>query len=141
MSVMVVTGAFATHTTKLYNYYVCPRNFNYEDVEYIAVNYFNELKYIGRVTSSPIFWNYDGEIHFQKNENIDNEIRNDLNQFRSLLNNGAHLLFILSPILGGCTCAESLHYQGNGPFVHGHRYFDSLAEMLFAHQNTNAIGR
>jgi hypothetical protein len=47
--VMVVTGAFATHTTKLYNYYVCPENWQVDDIGYIVVVYFGELKYIGKI--------------------------------------------------------------------------------------------
>lgn len=46
--VIVVTGAFATHKRKLYNYYVCPDNWNINDLGYIAVVYFGELRYIGK---------------------------------------------------------------------------------------------
>ena len=55
---MVVTCAFATHTTKLYNYYVCPLNFNTDNLKFIAVSYFKELKYIGEIINGPLKWEY-----------------------------------------------------------------------------------
>jgi hypothetical protein len=51
---MVVTGAFATHMTKLYNYYVCPLNFNTDNLKYITISYFKELKYIGEIVKGSI---------------------------------------------------------------------------------------
>ena len=56
--VLIVTGAFATHTTKLYKYYVCPNNWNVVNVKYIAVVYFGELKYIGKI-SNIISWSFN----------------------------------------------------------------------------------
>ena len=41
---MVVTGAFATHTTKLYNYYVWDKNVDFSRENYLALNYLNELQ-------------------------------------------------------------------------------------------------
>jgi hypothetical protein len=51
---MVVTGAFATHMTKLYNYYVCPLNFNTDNLKYITISYYKELKYIGKIVKGSL---------------------------------------------------------------------------------------
>ena len=138
--VMVVTGAFATHTTKLYNYYVCPANWNLENLEYIAVNYFGELKYIGKIIKQPISWSYsqNGVLNFSIKKDVSKEIQNDLFQFRTLLNYGNHKLFILKPIY--CPCTDFLKYKGKGAFVYSHRFFDTIDDMLNRHQNKNTNG-
>ena len=138
---MLVTGAFATHTTKLYNYYVCPRKFRIDNVEYIAVNYLGELNYLGKVVGEPIEWNFDHEnqiVNIARILPLTREIRNDLEQFKSLLNGGDHYLFMLSPIIGGCSHAN-LTYKGNGAFTYSHRYFESIGEMMARHQGLSTI--
>jgi hypothetical protein len=55
---MVVTGAFATHTTRVWNYYVCPRNWDV-DVQCVAVNYLSRLHFVGRVIHPVLLWTYD----------------------------------------------------------------------------------
>jgi hypothetical protein len=98
--VMVATGAFATHTTKLYNYYVCPQSWDVTDVKYIAVNYFNQLKYVGEVLSEPFKWSYIDETITGLLPNVvSTEVMNDLNKFSSLFNSGSHYLFILNLLL------------------------------------------
>jgi hypothetical protein len=138
--IMVVTGAFATHTTKLYNYYVCPANWKTEQVEFIAVNYFDELKYIGKVIKGPFPWSFDASETFSgiNINDINSEIQNDLKKFKTLLNIGNHQLFLLQPLVNACV--NFLKYKGKGAFVWSHRYFNSLDEMLIAHQNTKNEG-
>jgi hypothetical protein len=78
--VMVVSGAFATHTAKLYNYYVCPRSWDVEDVGYIAVVYFGELKFLGKINRQ-INWSLNGaERTFNglSGNQLDRQIINDL---------------------------------------------------------------
>jgi hypothetical protein len=60
--VMVVSGAFATHTTKLYNYYVCPVNWDFQDVDYLAVNYTNEIKYLGKIIQGPLLCHLSEDV-------------------------------------------------------------------------------
>ncbi len=137
---MVVTGAFATHTTKLYNYYVCPANWKTEQVEFIAVNYFDELKYIGKVIKGPFPWSFDASETFSgiNINDIKSEIQNDLKKFKTLLNVGNHQLFLLEPFVN--PGVNFLKYKGKGAFVLSHRYFNSLDEMLIAHQNSKNEG-
>jgi hypothetical protein len=132
--VMVVSGAFATHTTKLYNYYVCPQSWNIQDLAFIAVNYCGELKYIGKIIGSPLIWDFsqNNQFIFENRNEIPNKIINDLFQFRAILNEGNHYLFLLKPLHN--PLCEFLKYQGNGAFVRSHRYFESLEEMLESHQ-------
>ncbi len=134
---MVVTGAFATHTTRLWNYYVCPRSWGAREVEVITVNYLSRLQYVGRVVRPLVEWNYDAGTEAigprTAMSGMSAAVQNDLHQFRSLLNSGDHLLFLLEPIyLAGC--GPDLMYGGTGPFTQSHRYFDSLDEMLLAHR-------
>ena len=137
--VLVVTGAFATHTTKLYNYYVCPRSWDIQNVKYITVNYFNELKYLGEITSGPFEWDYNNDtISGINNRNVSSEIMNDLNKYSSLFNTGDHYLFILKPIINNCCTDENLSHKGKGAFTRSHRYFDSLGEFFNAHQSINS---
>jgi hypothetical protein len=137
--VMVVSGAFATHTTKLYNYYVCPRNWDIQNLKYVAVNYFNELKYLGEITSEPFEWDYNNEtISGISNRNVSSEIMNDLNKFSSLFNTGDHYLLILKPIINNCCADENLSHKGKGAFTQSHRYFENLGDFLNAHQNINS---
>lgn len=142
MSIMIVTGAFATHTTKLYNYYVCPCNWQVENLTHIGVNYFGELNYLGRINHGPLEWSYNestNRINYGSDINyMPAEVKNDLEQFKTLLNNGNHYLFLLSPILGGCTY-ESLRYSGNGAFTRSHRYFPSIGDMLAIHQGITEL--
>ena len=62
---MVVTGAFATHTTTIYDYYICPAHWKTDNIKYIAVNYNSELKYIGKIVESVFEWSFD-----ENNQNI-----------------------------------------------------------------------
>jgi hypothetical protein len=139
--IMVVTGAFATHTTKLYNYYVCPINWDIDNLKYIAVNYLSELYYLGQVEGEPIEWSYNETtqiVTIPNNLQITNEVRNDLQQFKTLLNGGSHYLFRLTPIIGSCV-HENLHYKLKGAFTRSHIYFDNIGEMLARHQGLIAI--
>jgi hypothetical protein len=139
--VMVATGAFATHTTKLYNYYVCPANWNVENLEFIAVNYLRELYYLGRISSTPIRWSFNEStkrVTLPNNPQITTEIRNDLEQFKLLFKGEQHYLFLLSPIIGGCI-HNNLQYKSNGAFTQSHKYFNQLGEMLAAHQGLNIL--
>ncbi len=141
MSVMLVTGAFATHTTKLYNYYVCPRTWEINNVEYITVNYLGELNYLGQVVGNPIEWDFDFRnqiVNIERHLPLTCAIWNDLEQFKSLLKGSDHYLFLLSPIIGGCI-HSNLIYHGNGPFTQSHRYFNSIGEMLARHQGLSTI--
>ncbi len=136
--VMVVSGAFATHTTKLYNYYVCPATWDVTDLKYIAVNYFKELKYLGEIQAGPFNWNFDEEnevISGLSRTEVHNEIQNDLEKFASLLNGGSHYLFILKPIINNCCLEENLTYKGKGAFTRSHRYFPDLGTLFNTHQN------
>lgn len=141
MRLMIVTGAFATHTTKLYNYYVCPASWDVKDLTHIGVNFFNELKYLGIIKQGPFNWGFNEitqTINFGPDTNqIPDEVKNDLIKFKTLLNNGNHYLFLLSPILGGC---EQVHftYNGKGPFTQSHRYFPTIGDMMAAHQGITA---
>jgi hypothetical protein len=138
--VMVVTGAFATHTTKLYNYYVCPSSWDVTNVKYIAVNYFNELKYVGEILSEPINWNFDEEneiISGLFRNNLSPEITNDLEKFSAILNAGDHYLFILKPIINNSFIEETLSFKGKGAFTRSHRYFENLGDFFNAYQNVN----
>ena len=134
--VMVVTGAFATHTTKLYNYYVCPMSFDLDDVEYIAVNYLNQLYYLGKIAGEPIICNYDGIRRISAIGRLRNEIRVDLNEFRCMLDQGDFQLIRLEPIIGGCNHLN-LEYRMPGAFVSNIQrksYYLNLAEFFVAHQ-------
>jgi hypothetical protein len=134
--IMVVTGAFATHTTKLYNYYVCPANWNIVNIKYIAVNYLSQLYYLGKIENDPIRWSFNEvtqRITLPTNNQITREIRNDLEQFKILFRGEQHFLFRLTPIIGGCD-HDNLSYRLKGPFTQSHKYFDRLGEMLAAHQ-------
>jgi len=138
---MLVTGAFATHTTKLYNYYVCPRSWRINNVEFIAVNYLGELNYVGKIVDSHIEWNFDHEnqiVNISRTLPLTKVVWNDLEQFKTLLIGGDHYLFLLSPIIGGCTHLN-LIYKGTGPFTQSHRYFETLGEMIARHQGLNTI--
>jgi hypothetical protein len=134
--IMVVTGAFATHTTKLYNYYVCPANWDIIDIKYIAVNYLSQLYYMGKIENNPIRWSFNEvsqRIMLPSSNEITNEIRNDLEQFKTLLRGENHYLFRLKSIIGGCD-HDNLSYKLKGAFTQGHRYFNQLSEMLAEHQ-------
>jgi len=136
--VMVVSGAFATHTTKLYNYYVCPESWDVTNIKYIAVNYFNELKYLSEILSGPINWNYtNGEITGFASNAVTPEIMNDLKKFSSLFNTGNHYLFVLKPIINNCCSDENLRHKGKVAFTRSHRYFENLGDFFNAHQNVN----
>lgn len=141
MSVMIVTGAFATHTTKLYNYYVCPDSWNVAGLTHIGVNYFKELKYLGKIEHGPFNWSFNEALqsiqYGANSNNIPAEIRNDLEKFKTLLNGGDHYLFLLSPIIGGCVHAN-LPYHREGAFTISHRYFPSIGDMLASHQGITA---
>jgi hypothetical protein len=134
--VIVVSGAFATHTTKLYNYYVCPKNFDFNEVDYLAVNYTNELKYLGKIVDGPIQCSFGEGGTFAGVNQLDNSIKVDLNEFRCKLKNGDFQLILLEPIIGGCTHLN-LEFRRRGAFVEGHRYFQNLAEFFEAHQMLN----
>ena len=137
--VMVVTGAFATHTTKLYNYYVCPRSWDFNQVEYLAVNYTNELKYLGKIIEGPYLCNFAEDESFTGINQFNNSIKVDLNEFRCKLKKGDFQLVILEPIIGGCLHLN-LQYRNSGPFVNNiqrKRYFQNLAEFFEAHQSLN----
>jgi hypothetical protein len=130
--VMVVSGAFATHTAKLYNYYVCPRSWDVEDVGYIAVVYFGELKFLGKINRQ-INWSLNGaERTFNglSGNQLDRQIINDLQKFNSILNNGEHYLFELSSIFNNSSSQENLSYQGRGAFTRSHRYFETLGSFF-----------
>ncbi|MFO0494121.1 MAG: hypothetical protein ACK50Y_01200 [Flavobacteriia bacterium] len=134
--VMAVSGAFATHTTKLYNYYVCPTGFDLNDVEYLAVNYMNELKYLGKIIEGPLLGNYSGEENFIGLNLFSEPIQVDLREFRCKLRVGDFQLIILEPIIGACN-QLNLQYTKKGAFVNNiqkKRYFDNLAEFFSAHQ-------
>jgi hypothetical protein len=137
--VMVVSGAFATHTTKLYNYYVCPKDFDFKEVEYLAVNYTNELKYLRNIIGSPIHCNFGEDETITGVNQLENSIRVDLNEFRCKLKKGDFQLILLEPIIGGCIHLN-LQYRNPGPFVNNiqrRRYFENLAEFFHAHQRLN----
>jgi hypothetical protein len=131
--VMVVTGAFATHTTKLYNYYVCPTNWDFKDVEYLAVNYINQLYYLGKIVGEPINCHYDGNRRIRGVGRLRQEIKVDLQEFRCMLDSGEFQLVRLEPIIGGCNHLN-LQYRRRGAFVESHRYFQNLAEFFESHQ-------
>lgn len=135
--VIGVSGAFATHTTKLLNYYVCPQTWDIERLTYIAVNYFGVLKYIGMIVSEPFKWTYgpNRQFDFENRGDIPDEILNDLFQFRNILNEGNHYLFLLKPLHNPCSALYK--YQGSGAFVRSHRYFETLEEMLEKHQGNS----
>jgi hypothetical protein len=129
---MVVTGAFATHTTRLWDYYICPRSWDVQDLGYIAVNYRSQLQYIGGIVQGPLPWRYRAaDAALELPAGVDAEIRNDLNQFRSLLRGEEHWLFILQPLYRAGVGAPRM-YGGHGPFTQGHRYFGTLDQMLYA---------
>ena len=127
--VIVVTGAFATHTSKLYNYYVCPVSWDTQSVSYISVTYFNQLKYLGEVVSGPIEWKYsknDNSITGFEASTLPPEVLNDLRKFRSLFKDGRHNLFLLKPIINNCCTDQNIEYSGRGAFTRSHRYFQTL---------------
>lgn len=138
--VMVVTGAFATHTTKLYNYYVCPSTWDLDGIEYIAVVYFGELKYIGKVNRR-IDWSFNepNRTFTGLNGNrLDRQIINDLQKFEAVLNIGTHVLFELSPILNNLCRETNLRYQGRGAFTQSHRYFPTLPDFFESFLNIDS---
>jgi hypothetical protein len=138
---MVVTGAFATHTTKLYHYYVCPANWDIIDIKYIAVNYLSQLYYLGKIENNPIRWVFNEvtqSITISNTNEITNEIRNDLEQFKTLLRGEHHYLFRLTPIIGGCL-HDNLNYKLRGAFTRSHIYFDNIGEMLARHQGLTYV--
>jgi hypothetical protein len=133
--VMVVTGAFATHTTMLYNYYVCPVNWKIKKFNYLAVNYFGELKYLGKIISEPIICNLT-RSKVKTEKKVNDEITVDLKEFQSLLKEGDFQLLLLEPIIGGCKHLN-LEYKGKGPFVgrfDNFKSFENLEEFFKAHQ-------
>ncbi len=130
---MVVTGAFATHTTKLYNYYVCPANWDLAEVEYLAINYTDELKYLGKIIGGPFQCHFGDDEKLSGINQLDNSIKVDLNEFKFKLNQGHFQLVLLDPIVGGCNHLN-LQYRRRGSFVESHRYFQNLAEFFEAHQ-------
>jgi hypothetical protein len=136
--VMVVSGAFATHTTKLYNYYVCPDNWDISDVGYIVVVYFSQLQYIGKVNRQ-INWSLNNSnpvFSGLNRNNLHRFIINDLQKFEPILNVGDHYLFELTPILNS-SCQEHIQsYQGIGAFTRSHRYFDGLDYFFVAFKET-----
>ena len=136
--VLVVSGAFATHTTKLYNYYVCPENWDIIDVGYIVVVYFGQLQYIGKVNRQ-INWslnNSDPVFTGLNRNNLHRFIINDLQKFEPLLNVGDHYFFELTPSLNS-SCQENIQsYQGIGAFTRSHRYFYSLDDFFSAFTGT-----
>ncbi|MEY4571207.1 MAG: hypothetical protein RLZ10_400 [Bacteroidota bacterium] len=137
--VMVVSGAFATHTTKLYNYYVCPESWDLKEVEYLAVNYIDELKYLGKIIGGPLQCHFGEDENFVGVNQVDNSIKVDLNEFRCKLKKGDFQLVLLDPIIGGCNHRNLLHRR-HGPFVNvipGRIYFENLAEFFEAHQSLN----
>lgn len=134
--VIVVTGAFATHTTKLYNYYVCPTNWDFQDVDYLAVNYTNEIKYLGKIIQGPLLCHLSDDESFAGITQLDYSIKVDLNEFRCKLRKGDFQIVLLEPIIGGCNHLN-LEYRRRGAFVEGHRYFENLAEFFQAHQRLN----
>lgn len=46
---MVVTGAFATHTTKLYNYCVCRSGLAAEELQNINMNFYGQKRNVGEI--------------------------------------------------------------------------------------------
>lgn len=134
--VMAVSGAFATHTTKLYNYYVCPASFDLKDVEYLAVNYMNELKYLGKIIEGPLSGRYAGEENFTGLNQFSEPIQVDLREFRCKLRVGDFQLIRLEPIIGSCNHLN-LQYRKHGAFVSNidkYRYYNNLADFFSAHQ-------
>ena len=132
---MVVSGAFATHTTKLYNYYLCPIKWDVNDLGYIAVNYINELKYLGKVIGKPILCEFKNERITGINS-LDYEIQTDLKEFKCKLKEGKFHLIILEPIIGGCKHLN-LQYRRKGAFVSNIKekvYFKHLQDFFEAHQ-------
>ncbi len=134
--VMVVTGSFATHITKLYNYYVCPTNYNLVDIKYLAVNYTDELMYLGKIIGKPFNCQYNDDEKISGITLLDNSIKVDLKEFRCKLKKGDFQLILLEPIIGGCNHLN-LEFRGHGAFVEGHRYFQNLAEFFEYHQIVN----
>lgn len=131
---MVVSGAFATHTTKLYNYYVCPSDWDIDNLQYIAVVYFGELKYIGKINRI-INWSFNNPnrtfVGLNGNQ-LDRQIVNDLQKFEAVLNIGEHYLFELIPISNNYCHDTAIRFQGNGAFTRSHRYFDTISAFLNA---------
>jgi hypothetical protein len=137
--VMVVSGAFATHTTKLYNYYVCPKSWDFNEVEYLAVNYTGELKYLGKISAGPFLCHFNDEETFTGITQLSNSIQVDLKEFRCKLNPGDFQLVLLEPIIGSCNHLN-LQYRRHGAFVNavpGRIYFQNLAEFFEVHQQLN----
>ena len=136
MSVMVVTGAFATHTTTIYDYYICPAHWKTDNIKYIAVNYNSELKYIGKIVESVFEWSFDenNQNILFSTEDVPKIVTDDLKNNIENLKGTKHKLFILSPMVGEGIPLLPLPYTGNGAFVRGHRFFNTLTEMLSAHQ-------
>ncbi len=134
--VMVVSGAFATHTTKLYNYYVCDKNVDFSKVNYLAVNYINELQYLGQIIKGPILCKLEG-TNFTGLRGLPYEVKVDLKEFICKLDPGEFQLILLKPIIGGCEHLN-LTYNGHGPFVNNiqrYRLFENLADFFAAHQS------
>lgn len=134
--VIVVTGAFATHTTKLYNYYVCPTSYDLLKVRYVAVNYMGELKYLGEIIDVPLQCVYNQEGSFQGLNGLSDQIKVDLIEFNCKLNLGEFQLVTLNPIIGSCS-TSGLIYKGSKAFVRSHSCFENLAEFFSAHQQIN----
>jgi len=135
MSVLTVTGAFATHTTRLYNYYVVETkdlaDHRIEEVAFIAVNYLNHLQYLGRVRHHAR-WDFDeanGTFNLPRGHDWPEEVVVDLREFACKLLGGEHYIFLLDPIHGGGN-APKFRLMGKGPLVQRPLYISSVEELL-----------
>ncbi len=135
MSVLTVTGAFATHTTRLNNYYVVEvkdlADHRLEEVGFLAVNYLNQLQYIGRVREVAR-WEFDeanGTFNLPRGHGWPEEVVVDLREFACKLRGREHYMFLLDPIHGGC-CPSRFRYSGKGPFVRRNEDIDTIEDLL-----------
>ncbi len=143
MSVLTVTGAFATHTTRLYNYLILEVKDIAEErvstIAYVAVNYMSRLQYLGRV-KEVARWRRDeatGALDLPRGHGWPDEIKVDLTEFKCKLDGGEHYIFLLEPIHGGC-CARGFKYRGEGAMVRAFFYFDTVEELMGQYEGNSA---
>jgi len=143
MSVLTVTGAFATHTTRLYNYHILKvkdiADERVNTIAYVAVNYMSRLQYLGRVKKVER-WRRDeatGALDLPRVHGWPEEVVVDLNEFKCKLDGGEHYIFLLESIHGGC-CPTGFRYRGEGPMVRSFIYFDTIEELLEQYEGNAA---
>ena len=140
--VLSVTGKFATRTVSTYNYYVCPRNWNVENVKYLSVHYDKKLVYLGKIKEIEEFNKNDllnKTLQFKKP--VPNTIIEDLIEQENCMGAEEHYLFLLEPIIKPCNINDItpnswFYYKGRGPFVQSHQKI-TLQELFDRHENKN----